>query len=82
MFPRIDLHTHSDCSDGLLSPVALVALAAQRQVELLALTDHDTVSGCAAASAACAATAVRFVAGVELSCQWREREIHIIGLRL
>lgn len=82
MFPRIDLHTHSNCSDGLLSPAALVMLAAQRQVELLALTDHDTVSGCAAASAACADTAVRFVSGVELSCQWREREIHIIGLRL
>ena len=82
MFPRIDLHTHSDCSDGVLSPAALVALAAQRQIELLALTDHDTVSGCAAASAACAGTAIRFVPGIELSCQWREREIHVIGLRL
>ena len=60
---RIDLHTHSDHSDGLLAPAALVALAAQRQVELLALTDHDTVSGCAAAAAACAAAAIRFVPG-------------------
>ena len=82
MFPRIDLHTHSDCSDGLLSPESLVALAAQRQVELLALTDHDTVSGCGPASAACAAAAIRFVPGIELSCQWREREIHIVGLQL
>src|ERR1022692_1425763 len=82
MFPRIDLHTHSDCSDGLLSPGSLVALAAQRQVELLALTDHDTVSGCGPASVACAAAAIRFVPGIELSCQWREREIHIVGLQL
>jgi predicted metal-dependent phosphoesterase TrpH len=82
MFPRIDLHTHSNCSDGLLSPAALVTLAAQRQVEMLALTDHDTVSGCGQAAAACAQAAIRFVPGIELSCQWREREIHIIGLKL
>jgi hypothetical protein len=82
VFARIDLHTHSDCSDGRLSPASLVALAAQRQVELLALTDHDTVGGCAAASAACSGTTIRFVPGIELSCQWREREIHIIGLRI
>ena len=50
--------------------------------ELLALTDHDTVGGCAAARAACARHGIRFVAGVELTCQWREREIHIVGLRL
>lgn len=82
MFPLIDLHTHSDCSDGLLSPQALVALAMLRKVQLLALTDHDTVLGCAAAAAACAGTAIRFVPGIELSCQWRDREIHIVGLQL
>jgi predicted metal-dependent phosphoesterase TrpH len=77
---RIDLHTHSDCSDGLLSPSALVALAARRELRLLALTDHDTVDGCAAARAACAACGIRFVPGIELSCDWREREIHVVGL--
>ena len=77
---RVDLHTHSHCSDGLLSPGALVALAAQRGVELLALTDHDTVAGCELARTACAAHAIRFVSGVELSCEWREREIHVGGL--
>jgi predicted metal-dependent phosphoesterase TrpH len=79
---RIDLHTHSDCSDGLLSPAALVALAAQRHVELLALTDHDSLEGCQAAADACAAASIQFVPGTELSCQWREREIHVIGLGL
>jgi 3',5'-nucleoside bisphosphate phosphatase len=82
MYERIDLHTHSNCSDGTLSPAALVALAVQRRVELLALTDHDSVSGCEAARAACAGTAIRFVPGAELSCQWRDREIHIVGLEL
>jgi 3',5'-nucleoside bisphosphate phosphatase len=79
---RIDLHTHSNCSDGVLAPAALVALAAQRQVELLALTDHDTAAGCDEARAACETHGIRFVPGVELSCQWRGREIHIIGLNL
>jgi 3',5'-nucleoside bisphosphate phosphatase len=79
---RIDLHTHSNCSDGVLAPSALVALAAQRQVDLLALTDHDTAAGCDEARTACETHGIRFVPGVELSCQWRGREIHIIGLDL
>jgi len=80
MFPRIDLHTHSSCSDGVLTPAELVARAALRQVELLALTDHDTLDGCAAARQACERSGVGFVAGVELTCGWRERVIHIVGL--
>jgi len=80
MFPRIDLHTHSDCSDGTLEPAELVARAATRQLELLALTDHDTIAGCAAARMACEAHSIQFVPGVELSCEWRGREIHVIGL--
>lgn len=80
MFPRIDLHTHSSCSDGVLAPAELVARAALRQVDLLALTDHDTVDGCTLARQACAQQAVGFVAGVELTCDWRDRVIHIVAL--
>jgi predicted metal-dependent phosphoesterase TrpH len=79
---RIDLHTHSRCSDGLLSPVELVALAGVRAVEILALTDHDTVAGCAAARQACESPGIRFVSGIELSCGWREQEIHVVGLQV
>jgi predicted metal-dependent phosphoesterase TrpH len=79
---RVDLHTHSHCSDGVLAPAALVALAAQRAVGLLALTDHDTAAGCEEARAACLAHGVAFVPGVELSSVWREREIHVVGLAL
>jgi predicted metal-dependent phosphoesterase TrpH len=81
-FERIDLHTHSACSDGTLSPPELVALAAARQVQLLALTDHDTLAGCAAAAAACASHDIGFLYASELTALWRGREIHIIGLRL
>ncbi|MBV6417538.1 MAG: 5'-3' exoribonuclease [Steroidobacteraceae bacterium] len=76
----IDLHTHSHCSDGVLSPIDLVARAAARGVGLLALTDHDTVAGCAEARAACDAAGIRFVAGIEVSTSWRGRAIHVIGL--
>lgn len=79
---RIDLHTHSNCSDGALSPTELVALAAARGVQLLALTDHDTLAGLAQARSACQARGVRFLPGVELSCQWQGREIHIVGLNV
>lgn len=78
--PLLDLHTHSTRSDGVLSPSALVQRAAARGVGLLALTDHDTVAGCAEARAACDAAGIRFVAGIEVSTTWRGRAIHVIGL--
>ena len=81
-YERIDLHTHSTWSDGALTPEELVALAATRQVQLLALTDHDTLAGCPAAAAACASQQIEFVHGCELTALWREREIHIVGLGL
>jgi predicted metal-dependent phosphoesterase TrpH len=77
---RIDLHVHSHHSDGTLGAQELAALAARRQVRLWSLTDHDTVAGCEAAAAASAAAGVGFVPGCELSCEWRGREIHVVGL--
>ena len=81
-YERIDLHTHSTCSDGALSPAELVALAATRQVQLLALTDHDTLAGCEAAAQACTTHNIEFLYASELTSLWRSREIHIVGLRL
>ncbi len=78
----VDLHTHSRHSDGTLTPEELVALAAGRKLELLALTDHDTIAGCAAAARACEAVGIDFIPGVELSCGWRDREIHVVGLAI
>jgi 3',5'-nucleoside bisphosphate phosphatase len=76
----IDLHTHSHVSDGTLSPAELVALAASRQVTILALTDHDTLDGLAAAKDAAAGTALRLVNGVEISVTWEHKSLHIVGL--
>jgi predicted metal-dependent phosphoesterase TrpH len=76
----VDLHTHSLHSDGVLSPEALVALAATRRVGVLALTDHDTTAGCEAAARACREQGIGFVPGAELTCAHLDREIHVVGL--
>ncbi|MGC4028863.1 MAG: PHP domain-containing protein [Steroidobacteraceae bacterium] len=76
----IDLHTHSHCSDGTLSPAALVAAAAARGVQVLALTDHDSTAGLAEARTACHAAGIAFVTGVEITALWRGQEIHVVGL--
>ncbi len=66
---RIDLHTHSTASDGTLSPADLVRAAAEAGLDVVALTDHDTSAGWAAATAALPA-GLTLVPGVELSCRW------------
>ena len=76
----VDFHTHSHYSDGVLSPAALVERARSRKVGTLALTDHDTIAGLSEARAACDAAGLRFVAGVELSAQWRGQTVHLVGL--
>ncbi|HEX6636179.1 MAG TPA: PHP domain-containing protein [Steroidobacteraceae bacterium] len=78
----VDFHTHSHCSDGVLSPTALVERARTRNVVMLALTDHDTVAGLDEACAACDASGIRFVPGVELSAGWRGQTIHVVGLQV
>ena len=80
--PLVDFHTHSHFSDGVLAPAALVERAKTRNVGTLALTDHDTTAGLAEARAACEASQIRFVPGVELSAQWRGQTIHIVGLQV
>ena len=77
-----DLHSHSRFSDGTLSVPDLIALAASRGVDLMALTDHDEVSGIAQARGEAAKRGMQFVAGVEISSQWCGLSIHIVGLRV
>jgi 3',5'-nucleoside bisphosphate phosphatase len=80
--PRYDLHTHSTHSDGLLTPAALVERAAQHAVDVLALTDHDEVSGLAEAAAAAARTSITLVPGSEISVTWERQTLHVVGLRI
>jgi len=77
---NIDLHTHSDRSDGSLSPAELVARAAAAGVEVLALTDHDTVAGLDAAQRSAGEHGLCLVPGVEISASWRAQAIHVLGL--
>ena len=76
----IDLHSHSTCSDGGLSPRELVQEAHQRGVTTLALTDHDTTAGIEDARAVAEQLEIELVAGVEFTCEAAGREIHLLGL--
>ena len=78
---KIDLHCHSTVSDGLLSPQDLVAHAAKSGVKVLAITDHDDVSGLAAARLAAVEHGIHLVNGVEISATWKKRTLHIVGLK-
>lgn len=77
---NIDLHTHSNCSDGVLTPAELVARAAAAGVQVIALTDHDSVAGLDAAWTAANECRVGLVPGVEISSSWRHQAIHVLGL--
>lgn len=75
----IDLHTHSNASDGALTPEELVERACGRGLKFMALTDHDTTAGVAAAQQA-AAGRLTLIPGIELSTTWEELQIHVAGL--
>jgi predicted metal-dependent phosphoesterase TrpH len=78
----IDLHAHSNISDGLLTPLELVAHAAERHVDVLALTDHDDTSGLAVAAIAAKRLGLQLINGVEISVTWKKRTVHIVGLKI
>jgi predicted metal-dependent phosphoesterase TrpH len=77
---RYDLHCHSTRSDGTLSPSAVVRRAAERGVDVLALTDHDEVAGLDEARVAARESGIRFIEGAELSVTWRDTTVHIVAL--
>ena len=77
----VDLHVHSDKSDGSMSPAALTAYAAQKGLRAYALTDHDTVDGLVEAmEAARQFPDLEVIPGIELSTEYKGRDIHIVGL--
>lgn len=75
----IDLHTHSNASDGTMSPSELVCLAAKSNISVLALTDHDSISGCIEAREASKKLGINFISGVEISAD-DHKKMHILGL--
>ena len=79
MRPRVDLHTHSTASDGTDSPTELVHAAARAGLDVVALTDHDTVAGWADAAAAASAAGLTLIRGTELSCHADGISLHLLG---
>lgn len=79
---KVDLHCHSNISDGVLAPAEVAAHARRAGVDVWALTDHDEVSGIAAARQAARALDMQFVAGVEISITWAGQTVHIVGLQI
>lgn len=75
----VDLHTHSTASDGGLSPARLVARARDRGVNLLSITDHDTLDAYQQLQEAELGD-LQLLPGTELSCQWSGVNIHVLGL--
>ncbi len=76
---RVDLHAHTTASDGSLSPSQLVSRALDVRLDVLAVTDHDTVAGVSEALSTAANTDLRLVPGVELSAVWEGRDVHMLG---
>ena len=77
---RMDLHMHSTASDGVKTPVEVVDLAYKNGVEVMALTDHDTVAGLSSARTRAKELGIRFIDGVELSVTWSDKTIHVVSL--
>jgi predicted metal-dependent phosphoesterase TrpH len=78
---RADLHTHTNCSDGQLTPDQLLAEAAEKGVQLFSITDHDTLAAYRQLTIL-PPKGMKLLVGIELSCTWRRMTIHMIGLNL
>lgn len=84
----VDLHTHSNISDGTLSPQQLVEAAAEKLIHTLALTDHDTMDGLVLAEEAAKNHEIKIISGVEISSQWsrpatkKNYGVHIVALNV
>jgi predicted metal-dependent phosphoesterase TrpH len=78
----IDLHVHSSCSDGTLTPSELVTLARDCGLGAFALTDHDNTDGIAEAVSAADAAGIELIPGIEFSTEYHGKDIHVVGLDL
>lgn len=77
---QVDLHVHSNKSDGTFSPKALVDYALQKGLSAFALTDHDTIDGLSEALSYAEDKPVEVVPGVEFSTEYEGKDIHVVGL--
>ena len=75
-----DLHTHSTFSDGTLTPAQLIALAQEKGLSAITLSDHNTVAGLPSFLEAAEGSGVEAIPGVEFSTEYKGVELHILGL--
>ena len=76
----VDLHTHSNISDGILNPIDLISYAVEENLSAIALTDHDSTDGINAAAKQAEIKGIDFIPGVELTVSWPTGEFHLLGL--
>jgi 3',5'-nucleoside bisphosphate phosphatase len=76
---RADLHLHTTASDGAYTPAEVVSLARRSGLAAIAVTDHDTLAGVGPARAAAAGASLEVIAGVEITCEFRGKELHLLG---
>ena len=76
---RIDLHTHSNRSDGTDSPAELIENAVKAELDVVALTDHDSTQGWNEAAKAAQMSGITLVKGIEVSCRLGGKGIHLLG---
>jgi 3',5'-nucleoside bisphosphate phosphatase len=74
-----DLHLHTNFSDGTYSPEELTAQGQAHGLSVLALTDHDTMEGCARMALACQKAGIEFIPGSELTAELADTELHLLG---
>ena len=79
---NLDLHNHSYYSDGALSPAQLVAYAKENGVDVLALSDHDSLDGLTEAHEAAKTAGLTLIPAVEISTIWQHQGIHVVGLNI
>ena len=76
----VDLHVHSTCSDGTLTPTELVDYAIEKGLRAFALTDHDTTDGLEVAMEYAKDKGIEVIPGIEFSTEYESKDIHILGL--
>ena len=76
---RVDLHIHSNRSDGVFSYMEIIDIAAQQEVKAISITDHDDIRGLEEAEQYCRTKNIEFISGIEISARSKNIDLHLLG---
>lgn len=79
MFSKVDLHIHTNFSDGFHSPIEVINFVAKKKISVISITDHDTIDGIKETISVASDYGIEVIPGIELSSELDEKEIHILG---